>query len=524
MSSPLSESSISRPRRLCPVRIAMTNMLAPMFQLLSMDGMSVFSLSAQVDDMEEEEEEERDVAIVDRRRRRRSGRSRRMTASSLAGVGDPSLSLTSSSAVSSSSGWAWIWTWWRRGGNHKASMNTSSLLIWSFFGALHAFIVGVLGFSVYAMITSTNFSMEDRTICTACTGYLFTMTMGFAAYFALAIWLWFDREASRREDPEEYELKQAWLIRSLVALLAIAFIWGLLVSEETPCFQRQPIIQDSVIAFLVLGSSVLALAIAFHGVCVILWAVNSITKVITGGCEALALSLSLILGLAPYQELFSSQRSSLTRRPLSSSYLSRQQQLEEDEGLPFSFPSLTSRPSFNLPQVAEELPLPFYKVSLVKPSSASDHHDDGVARGVLVVNQSFDGGELAADLPTALPVSWTCHEDANGDEIDDEGEEDDNDDYHVGRRALSHVMGSSLDSLFDVTPLSGVPPFPSLSHEPTPPPPPIDHHPSSDIRNLSCCYPLPPVPPPVVQTRVFPSSAAAAIDETEATDVFDSLV
>lgn len=218
-SSSESQAGAATARQSCPVRVAMSDMLHPIFQSLSINGLSLFS-SLSIEDDHEEEEEEEDAAAV---QRTSSGviarRSRRRRLSSNESMASSSSFLSMSSVFSpltlspSSSEWMWWTGIGGRGGRTKSSFN--SILTWGFIGTLHALIVSILCFSVYILGSSTFFGMEDRMHCQASTGYLFTMTMGFSAYVALAVWLYLDRE-SRYDDPEEYALKKAWLVRSLV--------------------------------------------------------------------------------------------------------------------------------------------------------------------------------------------------------------------------------------------------------------------------------------------------------------------
>ncbi len=244
-----------------------------------------------------------------------------------------------------------------------SSHSFGQILCSALWACLHVAILCLVSMSFFLLGRTSALPSAEMEACGAVRGFLFTMAMGFSMYMGLAVWMWAEKERSFREDPQEHALKGLWLLRGLVSLLSIGFVWGMMVLQETTCYATQPKLQEAVMAFILLGSSLLAIALALHGIATGVWAANSVVKVVMGLCEALALFLSLTLGLAPHQDLLGGQYQA--------------KWLNESERRPSS-PNL-------MIQVAEELPLlPFFHIRVIEegmgsgsPNTTHDNDEDG---------------------------------------------------------------------------------------------------------------------------------------------------
>jgi len=214
-------------------------------------------------------------------------------------------------------------------------------------------------------------------VCGAARGFLFALGMGFGGYLVLAVWLWVEKERSFREDPEEHLLKGLWLLRGLVCLMVISFVWGMMVLREGGreggaggggCWVGQRQLHECVVAFVLLGSTLLFVALFLHGMATGTWALVSIGQVLKGVGETMGLCLSLVFGLAPREKLLlrlrgQKQQQQQRQQQGEGGKWGREGRKERRQGVFLS----SSASNVMMVQVAEELPLlPFFHIRVIE--------------------------------------------------------------------------------------------------------------------------------------------------------------
>ena len=242
------------------------------------------------------------------------------------------------------------------------------LLCSALWACLHVAILCLVTTSFYLLGRTSALPAGEMEVCGAARGFLFALGMGFGGYLVLAVWLWVEKERSFRDDPEEHELKGLWLLRSLVCLMVISFVWGMMVLREGRrgggregggCWASQGQLHECVMAFVLLGSMLLFVAAFLHWMATGRWALVSAGQVVQGVGETCRLCLSLLLRLAPHQKVLKGQEK---REERGKWVKERMEGREEGRRGMFS-----SSSNVTMIQVAEELPLlPFFHIRVIE--------------------------------------------------------------------------------------------------------------------------------------------------------------
>lgn len=206
--------------------------------------------------------------------------------------------------------------------------------------------------------------------------FLVTLTVAFSAYLSLA-WAFYQRVLRSHGLTGEDVSHAISLARVLVVLLASSMFGGLLLLNQEACFDEAPHLLDPVLGFVLVGSSLIVLGLVTYSFFFVLWAAGSTARIVSSLYHASALLLDLAL---PKDVLLAEDGLADSSAPLHppTPTLPPSTIIPQAE---VSSPSPSARSAAVLLPSAEEVPLPFFRVTVLQQPLAAGRDDEAVTSG-----------------------------------------------------------------------------------------------------------------------------------------------